>query len=162
MLHRILSLTAVGLVALAIGVTPAMAGEDDGDPTTPPVTTTPAPAPPPAPAPTVEVPQSVQRELDRLANEVKELKREARNEEGSGGGGGGSSSASNTSSSAGPSFTPVASKTFTAPRGGVQAGAGGTAPDDSGSVLPIGIGLVGLALAGAASGVALSRRRVTE
>src|SRR5687768_106827 len=53
MLHRILSLTAVGLVALAIGVTPAMAGEDDSVPAPPPpVTTTPVPAPPPAPAPT--------------------------------------------------------------------------------------------------------------
>ena len=53
MLHRILSLTAVGLVALAIGVTPAMAGEDDGDPTHAARHHDPGPRarPPPAPVP---------------------------------------------------------------------------------------------------------------
>jgi len=164
MLNRISLMAAVAIAALAISVTPALAGEDDGNPATPPVTTTPAPAPTPAPtpAPKVEVPKSVQNELDRLQNEVRDLKREAAKES-SGGGGGGNSSASNSSSNARTSFTPVAAQTTsTVPQGGVQAGAGGTAPDGSDNmmVLPIGLGLIGLMLA--AGGFALRRRHVTE
>jgi hypothetical protein len=163
MLHRISLMAAVVIAALAISVTPALAGEDDGDPATPPVTTTPAPAPAPAPppAPTVEIPPRIEHELDRLKDEVRDLKREAA-KGGGGGGGGGNSGAGNTTASTAPITTPVAQKTFTVPQGGVQAGAGGTAQDGSGSLLPIGLGLIGLTLAGAVSGVALRRRYVTE
>ena len=162
MLHRISLMAAVVIAALAISVTPALAGEDDGNPATPPVTTTPAPAPPPAPAPVVEIPPSVQRDLDRLQNEVDQLKEEASNEsESGGGGGGGNSGASNTANTTPVATTPVA-ETFTVPQGGVQAGAGGTAPQGSADSLQVGLGIAGLALALAAGGFVLRRRYITE
>lgn len=151
MLHRILSLTAVGLVALAIGVTPAMAGEDDGDPTTPPVTTTPVPAPVPPPAP-VPAPQPTPAPAPEKAPK-------AENSGGSNSSGNNSGN-SRSSQKTTRSFTPVA-QTTTIPQGGVQAGAGGTAPQDSGSMLPVGLGLIGLML-GAAGALTLRRRYVTE
>jgi outer membrane biosynthesis protein TonB len=149
MLHRILSLTAVALVALALGVSPAMAGEDDGDPTTPPVTTIPAPAPVPPPAP-VPAPTPAPKPAPEKAPKAKNS-----------GGSKSSGSKGQSSKKTTQSYTPVAQQTYTIPQGGVQAGAGGTAPQDSGSVLPIGLGLIGLTMA-AAGALALRRRYVTE
>jgi hypothetical protein len=145
------------IAALALTVSPALAGEDDTTTPAPP----PAPAPAPAPAPTVEIPKRFQDKLDQLTNEVRRLKQEAASSGSGGGGGGGGSSAGTSSSGTSPTTSTVA-QTTTIPQGGVQAGAGGMAQDGSGSMLlPIGLGLIGLTLAGA-GGLALRRRYVTE
>jgi hypothetical protein len=55
MLVRPLLLLTMALVAIAFAATPALAGDDDGDPTTPPADTQPAPGTP-APTPTPTTP----------------------------------------------------------------------------------------------------------
>ena len=148
MLHRISLLAAVVMAALAISVTPALAGEDDGTPPPPPVTTVPAPVPPPAPVPAPTPPQPAPKKAPEKAPKAEHS-------------GGSKSSGSKSNQHTTRSFTPVAQQTFTIPQGGVQAGAGGTAPQDSDSMLPIGLGLIGLML-GAAGALTLRRRYVTE
>src|SRR3954465_4421450 len=144
MLHRISLLAAVVIASLAVAVTPALAGEDDGNPATPPATGPTTPAPVPAPAPTVTIPKSYQHKLDKLTNEVKRLKHEAASESGSGGGGGGGTAG--TSSSSPPTPTQTVAQTTTIPSGGVGAGAGGTAHAGSSDTLPAGLGIAGLVL----------------
>jgi outer membrane biosynthesis protein TonB len=153
MLHRISLLAAVVMAALAISVTPALAGEDDGDPTTPPVTTTPAPVPPPAPAPAPQpAPQPAPKKAPKKAPKA--------NNSGGSKSGKSNSSKGKSHNQTTRTYTPVVQQTYTIPQGGVQAGAGGTAPQDSGSALPVGLGLIGLTLA--AGGFILRRRFVTE
>ena len=151
MLHRILSMTAVALVALAIAAVPfASAGEDDDAPSPAPPTA-PAPVPPPAPVPAPQptpAPAPAPEKAPKAENS-----------------GGSNSSGNNSGNSRSNqqttrSFTPV-QQTTTIPQGGIQAGAGGTAPQDSGSMLPIGLGLIGLMLAGAGA-LTLRGRYVTE
>jgi hypothetical protein len=156
MLHRISLLAAVVMAALAISVTPALAGEDDGNPLTPPVTTVPAPVPPPAPVPAPPAPTPPKPA-------PKKAPKKAPKAENSGGSKSGKSKSSKSKSHKQTirSYTPVVQQTYTIPQGGVQAGAGGTAPQDSGSELPIGLGLIGLTLA-AAGAFTLRRRYVTE
>jgi hypothetical protein len=153
MLHRISLLAATVVTALAVAVTPAMAGEDTGVP--------PAP-PPPAPAPTLTPAPAPPPPAPKPKKHKKHKKHKKQSSEGSESKG--SSSGSNsggTTRSYTTTVRPVV-RTYTIPKGGVQAGGGGTAQQGSEDVLPVGLGLIGLTLAATAGGFALRRRHVNE
>ena len=149
MTHRSLMTLPVGLLAAAVIATPAWAGEDDDDPIpTPAPTEVPTVAPTPPPVVPVPVPPAA-TPVPQVVPVVKEHdskapKRTVHHKK--------TTHKAVRKTVVRPVATVQAIQVAATPAGGVQAGEGGTAPDDGG--LPI-AGLIGggflLVLAGGAA-----------